>query len=240
VDVTLTEKQVEKIADPAVKAALQKRLADGGGNPKESFKNIGIDPVFAGGPFPVKRVRVKNPAEKMIALPRGYAEPGSNHHIAIYKDGNGKKQEHVVTFWDAFQRMRLGIPAIIKDTKAAYGLIENAEDGKFPDDFYLPGYDWEFITSLQSNDMFVFGLDPKEVDFRAAKNQKMVSKALFRVRKLSSGNYWFMHHLETEILEDTESKALGRCKQCSPSSLEGERGIKVKLNRLGKVTQTGE
>jgi CRISPR-associated endonuclease Csn1 len=65
------------------------------------------------------------------------------------------------------------------------------------------------------------------------KNRGDVSKALFRVRKLSSGNYWFMHHLETEILEDTESKKAGRCKYASISSLQG--AIKVKLDRLGNI-----
>ncbi|HLP93007.1 MAG TPA: type II CRISPR RNA-guided endonuclease Cas9 [Saprospiraceae bacterium] len=228
----LSEKSVEKIADQAIKTAVQERLSQQGGTSKEAFKNVGVEPVIVNG-LPVKKVRVLNPAEKYIALPRGFAEPGGNHHIAIYLDAEGKKHEHVVTFWDAFQRVRLGLPAIIKDVDAALASIEQIK-ADISNDLHLPDSpDWKFLTSLAINDMFVFDLDPKEIDFMDPKNLRKISKKLFRVRKLTSGSYWFMHHLETNILEDTLSKKVGRCKQCSISSLRG--GIKVNIDRLGNV-----
>ena len=64
----------------------------------------------------------------------------------------------------------------------------------------------------------------------------MISKRLFRVRKLTSGAYWLLHHLETQILEDPISKKADRCKQCSISSLNG--AVKVKIDRLGHIAQT--
>jgi CRISPR-associated endonuclease Csn1 len=231
----LSEKSVSKIADPVVRQAIQARLDAGGGTSKEAFKNVGIDPIQVN-QFPVRRVRVLNPAEKFVALPRGFVEPGSNHHIAIYRDAEGKKHEHVVTFWDAFLRVRLGIPAIISNVEAAYAFIEQAGD-RIPDDIHLPGSpDWQFVTSLAINDMFVFDLDPNEVDFKDLKYKKMISKRLFRVRKLTSGAYWLLHHLETQILEDPISKKADRCKQCSISSLNG--AVKVKIDRLGHIAQT--
>ena len=228
----LSEKSVSKIADPKVRQAVQARLDAGGGTSKEAFKNVGIDPVLINN-FPIRRVRVKNPAEKFVALPRGFVEPGGNHHIAIYQDSEGKKHEHVVTFWDAFQRMHLGLPAVITHVEAAYASIEQSELS-IPENLYLPASpDWKFVTSLAINDMFVFDLDPKGLDFTDKSNKKQISKKLFRVRKLSSGNYWFLHHLETQILEDNISKIAGRARFASMVSMSN--AVKVKINRLGHL-----
>lgn len=230
----LSEKSVAKIQDPIIRQAVQARLDAGGGNSKEAFKNVGIDPIHANN-LPVRRVRVLNPAEKFVALPRGFVEPGGNHHIAIYRDAEGKKHEHVVTFWDAFQRILFGLPAIITDVDAASALIQQS-DQNLPDYLNIPERPGlQFVTSLAINDMFVFDLDPKELDFKNPKNQKFISKKLFRVRKLTSGAYWFLHHLETQILEDPISKKADRCKQFSISSLVG--AVKVKIDRLGHIVQ---
>lgn len=229
----LTAKQVEKVIDPTIRKALLHRLEANDNKPKEAFKNLDTQPLVGAGGAPVKKVRVLNPAEKMVVLPRGYAEHSGNHHIAVYRDELGKLQEHVVTFWDAFWRVKSGLPAIITDVSNAYDSIEKAENAQIPDDLHLPELGWTFVTSLQINDYFLFGIDPEALDPFNPKSRTEVSKALFRVRKLSSGNYWFMHHLETEILEDTESKKAGRCKQASISSLQG--AIKVKLDRLGNI-----
>ncbi len=231
----LTEKQVGKVADRGVRRILQDRLIVSGGTSKEAFKNVGNEPIRIG-QNPVQRIRVLNPAEKMIQLPRGFVEPGSNHHIAIYIDATGKKHEHVVTFWDAFQRLRVGLPAIISDVSGALEMISQYP-GDLPD-LYLPSSpDWQLVTSMAINDMFVFGLDPKEINFQDDRHRSLVSRHLFRIRKLTSGNYWFMHHLETQILEDTTAKKMQRCKQCSISSLQG--AVKVRIDRLGRIIQVG-
>ncbi len=231
----LSEKSVEKIADNKVRQLVQARLESGGGKSKEAFKNVGNEPIILG-KYPVKRVRVKNPAEKVIALPRGFVEPGSNHHIAIYRDASGELCEHVVTFWEAFQRVRLGLPAIITDIAAALDHISQLP-GELPPLQLPENPEWQLVVSLARNDMFVFGLDPSEIDLTNPKNRKTVSKHLFKVRKITKGGYWFLHHLETTPLEDVISKKVGRCKQCSSSSLTG--AVKVKVNRLGHIVGIG-
>jgi CRISPR-associated endonuclease Csn1 len=228
----LTEKAVDKILDKGVQQVVKARLSAGGGKSAEAFKNVGSDPIMHGN-VPVKRVRVENPAAKMVALPRGFAEPGSNHHIAIYQDAAGKKFEHVVTFWDAFQRLRLGLPAVITNVSNVYATIAEMQ-GNLPD-LHLPDHpDWQFVTAMMQNDMFVFGVDSDELMSNDPKVKAKISKGLFRVRKLSSGNYWFMHHLETQILEDTISKSIGRAKFASPASIGS--AIKVKIDRLGNIS----
>lgn len=229
----LTDKQVEKIVDKSVQKSIQERIA-GHKDIKEALKQVGIQPIFAGGPFAVKKVRVKNPAPQLIALPRGYVESSGNHHIAIYKDQDGKKHEVVVNFWEAFKRVKAGLPIIIKDVKGLSHAIEEGKINNLPDGFEPLDYNWEFVTSLQRNEMFVFNMTLEDVN-NAIKtsNYSQLSKNLFRVMKISSKEYWFSHHLETENLVDQESKNLGRSKWCSISSLES--AIKVKVNRLGKI-----
>jgi CRISPR-associated endonuclease Csn1 len=228
----LSEKSVSKIVDPKVRAAVQERLNAGGGTSKEAFKNVGNDPVLAN-QRPVQRVRVLNPAEKHVTLPRGFVEPGSNHHIAVYRDTGGKKHEHVVTFWDAFQRVRLGLPAVITDVGATLEKISQMQ-GDLPNLFLPENPDWQFVTSLAINDMFVFDLDPKELDFTDPKNQKKVSRNLYRVQKLSSNQYVLIHHLETSVLEQSEyNRPDKRGKRLSLGSLAG--AVKVKINRLGHI-----
>lgn len=231
-----SKNKVEYITDGSVKRVVKARLDAARGDSKQAFKNLGNDPVIVSG-RPVRSVRTLNPAEQMIQLPRGYAKSEGNHHIAIYRDTEGKKHEHVVSFWDAFQRRRLGLPAVITDVATTLDFIE-----QYPgdlSDLNLPeNREWQFVTSLAINEMFVFGLDPKEVDFLDTKNRQLISKNLFRVRKLSAGNYWFLHHLESQILEDNTSKALGRAKFASVASMEG--AIKIKVDRLGIIYKTGE
>lgn len=232
VDISLSEGQIDRIIDPVIKSAILERLAQGGSKTKDAFKNIGENPLVARGPFPIKKVRITNPAEKMIQLPRGFVEPGKNHHIAIYIDREGKKQEHVVTFWEAFQRIKLGLPAIIKEVDAVYSLIEQSGENAFPDSLFIPEIDWVFVTSLQINDMFVFGIDPAELDFTDPKNAPIISKKLFKVQRLSSQQYWFCHHLETQFSIKPDAKITGQSKWCGLSSFNG---VKVYMNRLGRI-----
>ena len=148
--------------------------------------------------------------------PIGFVKPGNNHHIAIYENEKGKRIEKVITFWEAVVRRRQGMDII--DT--------HPNDGT------------KFITSIQQNEMFIFNM-PKEAieDAIAKKNTALLSKNLFRARKLTSGAYWFNHHLETQPRESIEDKKAGRCVQAATSTMTG---IKVRVNHLGVITKIGE
>lgn len=232
----LTKNKIEHIVDGAAKKAVQERFEAAGQDPKKAFEKLSEQPILANR-SPIKNIRILNAAEEMIQLPRGYAKSEGNHHIAIYRDADGKKQECVVRFWDAFQRVRLGLPAIITDIAAAHTHIERLGD-KVPDNLDIPdNLEWQFVTSLAINDMFVFDLDPREVDFKNAQNRRLISKKLYRVQKLSAGYYVFLHHLETSVLEQSEyNKPDGRGKRLSLGSIAG--AVKVNMNRLGHINFT--
>jgi CRISPR-associated endonuclease Csn1 len=226
-----TSNKIKNIADSAIKKAVMARF-EAGDQKKDAFKDLTEKPIIVASK-PVMRARIINRASDMIELPRGFAQSDGNHHVAIYRTPNGEKKEHVVRFWDAFSRKKIGLPVVIKDVAAAYDYISRTKD-PIADDMRLPeSPEWTFVTSLARNEMFVFGLDPEEFDFKDPKNRALVSKNLFRVRKLSASDYSFIHHLEPEILDDPDSKRLNRAKRLNLKSLVGI--VKVRLNHIGQI-----
>jgi len=86
---------------------------------------------------------------------------------------------------------------------------------------------------MQQNECFVFGLPQeglqKAIEF---KDYKTIAPFIFRVRKLTSGNYWFNQQYETEPKESLADKKAGRCIQASVSSMKG---VKIKIDLLGQL-----
>ena len=190
-----------------------------------AFKDLENNPVYFNEKhkIPIKTIRmftnltVVEPVKfNDLGEPIGFVKPGNNHHIAIYENEKGKRFEKVVTFWEAVTRKREGVPVIDR----------NPSDGS------------TFITSMQQNEMFVFNMSRAEIEnAKSNGDYSIVSKNLFRVRKLTSGNYWFNHHLETKPKESIDDKKAGRCIQASAGSFAG---IKVRINHLGEITKIGE
>lgn len=224
-DINFKIKDLDYIVDGGIKKALEKRLEEYGNDPKNAFKELDTKPVFLdkAKTIPIKSIRMftnisfAEPVKyNTKGEPIGFVKPGNNHHIAIYENDKGKYIEKVVTFWEAVARRAQGLPVIDKE----------------------PGDGTKFITSLQQNEMFVFNMSRQELeDAVKAGNYASISKNLFRVRKLTSGNYWFNHHLETQPKESVADKKAGRCIQASASSMKG---IKVRVNHLGYISKIGE
>jgi CRISPR-associated endonuclease Csn1 len=244
---SITVKDLPSIVDKRVREVIEKRLSLNNNNPKEAFKDLENNPVWLNEEkrILIRTVRCFTGLDAVVPVKFndkneaiGFVKPGNNHHIAIYENKEGKKQEHTVTFWDAVERKMNGIPVIIRNPKEVWDEVL-AKKEKYPEDFLvkLPEDGWTYITSMQQNEMFVFNLS-KEVLDEAIQNKDndLISKNLFRVRKISSGIYWFNHHLETEPKESVEDKKLGKCVQASLSSMVG---IKVKIDCLGNIIALG-
>lgn len=241
-------KDLPFIVDKGVREAVTKRLETFNNNPKEAFKDIENNPVWLNEEkrIPIKSVRCYTGLDAVAPVKYnehneaiGFVKPGNNHHIAIYISKEGKKQEHSVTFWDAVERKKNGLPVIIKNPKAIWDIIILDKE-KYTQDFLakLPEDGLTYLTSMQQNEMFVFNLGETALNEAVqTKDYRVISQNLFRVRKLSSGNYWFNHHLETEPKESNEAKLLGLAKFASSSSMSG---IKVKLNPLGQIIKIGD
>ena len=102
---------------------------------------------------------------------------------------------------------------------------------------------WQFLFTMKRNEYFVFpnektGFNPNEIDLLDPNNAAEISKNLFRVQKLATKNYFFRHHLETNV--DTP-KELSGITYKSQLGLKGIVGIvKVRINHLGQIVAVGE
>ena len=93
---------------------------------------------------------------------------------------------------------------------------------------------------MKQNEMFLFpseDFNPKEVDLFDDKNLSLISKNLFRVQKIATKDYFFRHHLETNVEDNSALKSITWRRE----GLSGLKDIvKVRLNHLGKIVHTGE
>ena len=168
-----------------------------------------------------------------------FAKSGSNHHVAIYRTVQGELTESLVTFWDAIDRARYGLPLIIKHPREVAEQVLQRED--IPEKVLrlLPPADYEFVDSFQQNEMVIVGLSDEELQ-RAVDQQdyRTLSEHLYRVQQISSMYYVFRYHLETSVADDKNTK--GRIPKFhriqSFKSYKAKNIRKVRINLLGRIS----
>jgi CRISPR-associated endonuclease Csn1 len=196
---------------------------------------------------PIKSVRCFTGLSAVVPVKKdeegkdiGFVKPGNNHHIAIYTDKDGKKIEHVCTFWHAVERKKYGVPVIIKDASEVWDKIQLQPEGTYSESFLekLPDVQLKLELSMQQNEMFVLGMTNEDIQLAIeTKDYKTISDKLYRVQKLGSSDYTFRHHLETQLSDEDSariSKRFYRIK--STGSLFGLNPYKLKVDRLGNIS----
>jgi CRISPR-associated endonuclease Csn1 len=249
-DTNFKAADTEYIVDQGIKTIVKAHLAKHGNNVKIAFNGDTDNTIWlneAKG-IPVRSVRCFTGYTDLQALhtnelgePIDFVSTRNNHHIAIYRDENGKLQENTVSFWDAVKRRQAKLPVIIKEPTTVWDMIINLgfDDQELMKD--LPQPNWIYQTSLQQNEMFVFGLTEEELELAiSADNNALVSKHLYRTQKMSkksSGaiDLWFRHHLETKLDDSTTAKELK--KFVNIASLGAMNCIKVKVNNIGQIVK---
>jgi len=235
-------KSIEKVIDQGVKRILIKRLQAYDNDPKKAFVDLEKNPIWLNKErgIAIKRVTISgvNNAQPLHIgkdhlgkttlnkegkeIPVDYVSTGNNHHVAIYRDKEGNLQEQIVSFFDAVVRAQQGLPIIDKTYKQAEG--------------------WQFLFTMKQNEMFVFpnattGFNPAEIDLLDPKNKKLISPNLFRVQKIATKDYFFRHHLETNVETDNVLKNTTWKRE----GLSGLKDIvKVRINHLGDIVSIGE
>lgn len=226
IDSLSTEKQLEKVVDESIKKLIRKRVQELGGFmkgniPANTFFIVdenGVQqpqiflPNKNGEPVPVLKVRMKENiggAEKLKDNVNQWVNPRNNHHVLIYKDDKGNLKEEVVTFWTVVERKRQGFPA-----------------------YQLPIDGKEIMTTLHINDMFLLGIKEDEINWENP-DYNDLKEHLYRVQKLTSGDYFFRKHKSSTVTDDDYKQIRGFG--------EGKTGwfsfnpIKVKVSVSGKV-----
>jgi CRISPR-associated endonuclease Csn1 len=237
------QKAIEKVIDKAAARKLTERLLLYKGNAKEAFADLEKNPIWLNEEqgIKIKRVTIsgvknaeplhykKDHLGKFITdgdgkkIPVDYVSTGNNHHIAIYRDEKGRLQEKAVSFYEAVERVNQGLPVVDKEFNKHLG--------------------WQFLYTMKQNEFFVFpnqelDFDPSEIDLLNPANKKTISPNLFRVQKIATRNYMFRHHLETQLIDQTETRGTTWVNIRSTKGLQGI--VKIRLNHLGDIVHVGE
>ena len=229
---TITLKNIEDVIDKRIREILRTRLEQFGGKPDKAF----AEPVLDHQGCAIRSVRCRTGLSATVPVryneqnePIAFVKPGNNHHVAIYVDEKGKLQEHIVTFWHAVERKKYGIPTIITNTAVAWDKVT----GNMPESFLRqlpPSANWEFKFSMQQNEMFILGMEEELYkDAMQKKDYATLSKYLYRVQKMSKGDYFFRHHLETSV----DDKYNGE----SNPSLSTKMGKLFRIKSLGALSE---
>ena len=235
--------KIDKVIDNKVRTILQQRLDEFGGDAAKAFSNLDENPIWLNREkgIAIKRVKIRGIAngepvrikrniegniikdENGNPIPNDYVNTGNNHHVAVFRDKDGKLQEHVVSFYEATTRAILGYPIV--------------------DKLYRRSEGWEFLFSMKQNEYFVFpnektGFNPQEVDLLNSNNWSTISPNLYRVQKFTTGDYFFRHHLETNVESENALRDITWKRIRSIQDLDGI--VKVRLNHLGSIVAVGE
>ena len=234
-------KDLESVVDNRIREILRTRLEQFGGKPEKAF----AEPVLDHQGNAIRSVRCRTGLNATVPVrynehnePIAFVKPANNHHVAIYADEKGKLQEHIVTFWHAVERKKYGIPTIITNPAEAWDMVTD----RMPESFLNqlpPSANWKFKFSMQQNEMFILGMEEELYQDAIQKNDNAaLSRYLYRVQKMTKGDYFFRHHLETAVDDNsTTAKAMGKMKRLSLKSLLENNPHKVHISLTGKITE---
>lgn len=207
----LQTKDVPNIVDKGIQRIIKARLEAYNNDATKAF----AEPLYsdAAQTKQIRSVRCFSRCvyKNMIPLRRNdageeiaFVSPGSNHHVAFYRDSKGVLQEVVVSFYQAIERAKYQLPMIIKDPRT---VVEEALERNVPDSVLsaLPHSSWTFVESLQKNEMFLIGLSDDEIA-RAIKeaDRATLNDHLYRVQNISDGYYMFRFHLEVKQNKESD------------------------------------
>lgn len=235
--------KVEKVVDPHIREILYSRLDEFNRDATKAFSNLDENPIWLNKEkgIAIKRVtitavNVATPLhdcrdkfgqpvidEDGNTLPVDFVSTSNNHHVAIFEDANGNLQEHIVSFFEANERVQQGLPIVDKNYNQELG--------------------WRFLFTMKRNEYFVFpdektGFNPSECDLENPQNAAIISQHLYRVQKLTTKDYVFRHHLETNVQEDNRLKDTTWIRITACNNLKGI--VKIRINHLGLVVPVGE
>lgn len=244
---SLKAKDVDYVVDLALRKRLKELLAQHGGKEKEAFTgDVYMDEAGTQGPIRSVRCFTGLDRDKMKAVKYdeqgdavGFVSPRNNHHLAIYRTPKGKLEESIVTFWDAVDRARYGIPLVITHPREVMEQV--LQRGDVPESVLslLPPSDWVFVDSLQQDEMVIIGLSDEELQ-RAleAQDYRKLSDHLYRVQKMSSSYYVFRYHLETSVADDKNTAGrIPKFHRVQSLKAYEEKNIrKVRVDLLGRIS----
>jgi len=108
---SLSKGEIEDICDDRVREIVARHVAQRGGDPKKAFPpypTLGPD----GPPIQKVRLTIRQQTNLMAPVSTGYADLGSNHHVAIFRQPDGKAAFEVVSLFEAARRLARREPVV--------------------------------------------------------------------------------------------------------------------------------
>ncbi len=232
-------KDIDSIVDRHIREIIRQRINSFDGDEKKAF----TEPLYSdkNKKNRIKSVRCFTGLTAIVpvrydetGIPIGYVKPGNNHHVAIYTNHEGKLKEQVVTLWNAVERKKYGIPAVITRPAEIWDTLPN----NLPETFMasLPDATWTFQQSLQQNEMFILGMEEEMYQYAIEQQDyALLNKYLYRVQKISLGDYWFRYHIETTTAQTSKDQKIKRFYRCSLKSFMNLNPHKIRISLLGKI-----
>lgn len=182
---SLTRAQItSKILDAAIHKVVLDRYDSVGQDEKKFQKSVMEQPLMFNG-RPIQRITVMDEAN-LMPVRDGFAFSKNNHHAIVYQNEDGNLRDEVVPLSEVVQR----------------SCREFSVSGIVPKPIQpnpLPGE--RVVLTLQINDLVVVDLDKEQVKAHIASgNTKAIAQNMFRVQKMSSGDYLFRQCYQTDIL----------------------------------------
>ncbi|MEG2599125.1 MAG: type II CRISPR RNA-guided endonuclease Cas9 [Muribaculaceae bacterium] len=247
--------RLDKVVDAGVRKILESRLQEFDGNAAKAFSNLEENPIWLNKDknIRLKRVSITGITNALaihekhdkdgniicdnngMTSPADFVSTSNNHHVAIYRDSNGRLHENVVSFFEATERANQGLSIIDIHFRESEG--------------------WTFLFTMKQNEYFVFPkyenyideddneckrmiFNPADFILTDPANYALISPNLFRVQKITSKDYWFRHHLETTVVDNKRLQDI-TWKRCS--SLDFANNVfKVRINHIGQIVTVGE
>jgi len=187
--------------------------------PKEFYN----DPIF----MPIKRLRTHNSFPSRLREIRDgvYVNLRNNHHIAIYRSAiTGELYKDVVPFIDVVPTELNNLKNKEHNIPIIKPVLENGD---------------KLVTYLKIDDMFVLGISDDDFENKL-KSPSLLSDYLYRVQKLSGGDYYmelcFRKHIDARMDKEAKKdyiyiKGFGDGK----TGWQTYNPIKVKITLTGKI-----
>ena len=243
-------KNINDIVDEGIRRAVRERYELCGKDQKKFQASIAENPITIGKktPMPVKTVRCFTGLKEssMVTVRKdslnnniGFAKTGNNHHVAFYRNADGKIETFVTSFWTAVRRKMIQLPAIITDPAGAWDHIFNLPESETVAEVAssLPAPDLTYVGSMRRNEMFIMGLSEDQLNDAVANNDlKTITAHLYRVQKLAFNDYYFRLHTATTVGESKAEKDSRKYLRTSYKSFTDLNPCKVRVNPIGEIT----
>lgn len=249
------EDVLKSIVDKGIVAILENRINAGIINNDSSKKPYDVDPAKAkenlatlvskppmhSNGTPIRRVKcyVSKPTIPVRTDSHGtvtaYAVSGNNHHIEFYRNDKGEFKESVISYWQAFLRIKNHLTLFVNIDNAS--ILRKASEEGF-DIGEIHDSSWDPFLCLGKTELVVIGLKKRTIENLIKRGDySKIASHVYKVCGVSQGDYTFCIHNEIKDVPKERNKPDGRFIRIQNiKSLANLELVKVKINPIGEIT----